>query len=121
MGDDRNWADPRLRYEEINVLNRFAWFDQFAQAYRASGDETYARAFVADLLDWISKNPAYQGQPWRSLEVGIRGQVWTTAYNNFLHSRALPMTCKFCYSSRSCSTHDWPIASMAGYAPAIGR
>ena len=53
-----------------------------AQAYRLTGDEKYVRCFISIMSDWITtvKCPRTSGDhPWRSLEVGIRGEYWTKA------------------------------------------
>ena len=57
-GNDIDWTywpvhDNELRWQ----LHRFKWFIPLGKAYRSSGDEKYAKAWVHQLDDWINKNP----------------------------------------------------------------
>lgn len=57
-GEDIDWRywpiqDNELRWQ----LHRHKWFIPMGQAYRVSGDEKYAREWVAQYIDWIVKNP----------------------------------------------------------------
>ena len=75
-------------------LNRHAAFATLAGAYRASGDERYARKFAELLESWIRDCPvpedgAWQGptSPWRTIECGIRtAGSWATALTTFRSS-----------------------------------
>ncbi len=61
-------------------LNRHHQFVVLGRAYRATGDERYARAAVSMLADWIAQCPFGRGMNWRSpLELAIRliNWVWT--------------------------------------------
>lgn len=57
-GKDINWQywpveDNELRWQ----LHRHKWFSSLGKAYRVSGDEKYAQAWVNQYMDWIEKNP----------------------------------------------------------------
>lgn len=77
-----------------SVLNRFPYFRDLGQAYWASGDKKYAQDFVFLLEDWIAKNPVPQdvntfgvfGNPWRSLEDGLRIQSWLDGMQFFMNA-----------------------------------
>jgi hypothetical protein len=61
-------------------------------AYRHTGDEKYAAAFVAQLHDWIDKHPlprqkAEHSESWRLMEVGLRTRVtWIPVFGVFFRS-----------------------------------
>ncbi len=68
--------------EYLFQMNRMRYVISLAQAYRLTGDEKYVRCFISIMSDWITtvKCPRTSGDhPWRSLEVGIRGEYWTKA------------------------------------------
>lgn len=68
--------------EYLFQMNRMRYVISLAQAYRLTGDEKYVKTFVRIMTDWITrvKCPYRSGDhPWRSLEVGIRGEYWTKA------------------------------------------
>jgi hypothetical protein len=47
------------------------------QAYRLTGDEKYAEAFVHHISDWIEKNPVRRGVNWVSpMEAALRAFSW---------------------------------------------
>lgn len=57
-GQDIDWTywpvkDNELRWQ----LHRTKWWVPLGKAWRASGDDKYAREWVAEYLDWIQKNP----------------------------------------------------------------
>ena len=57
-GKDINWQywpvqDNELRWQ----LHRHKWFSSLGRAYRTSGDEKYAKAWMHQYMDWIIKNP----------------------------------------------------------------
>jgi hypothetical protein len=71
-------------------LNRMFFWDDLAIAYRATGDERYAKAFVRELSSWIAQCPVPEraengpGSPWRTIEAGIRsGGSWIDAFYAF--------------------------------------
>lgn len=68
--------------EYLFQMNRHRYFINLAQAYRLTGDDKYIVCLVDLMKDWISRIPCpYQtgNHPWRSLEVGLRGEYWTKA------------------------------------------
>ena len=74
-----------------SVLNRFPYFVDLGQAYWATGDSKYTADFVFLLKDWVAKNPAPDGvkdfgvwgNPWRTLEAGLRVQSWLNGMQFF--------------------------------------
>lgn len=61
-------------------LNRHQWLVTLGQAYRLSGDERYAQAFVGSLSAWMEANPPGIGINWASsLEVSLRLIAWSWA------------------------------------------
>ena len=69
------WGDPEFVWQ----FNRHRFLLCFAQAYRMTGDEKYAVHCVRLIEDWISRNASVEegaGGPWRTLETGLRAEVW---------------------------------------------
>ena len=90
-GDDINWQywpvkDNELRWQ----LHRTKWWVPMGKAYRVTGDEKYAREWIAQYRDWIKKNPltefsASRIAKWRTPKMstlpGVRlrsATVWST-------------------------------------------
>jgi hypothetical protein len=72
-------------------LCRMYFWDSLSRAYRATGDERYARAWVEEMRSFVAEcpPPAEQrngpGSAWRTLEAGIRmADTWPTAYETFI-------------------------------------
>ncbi|HXM35377.1 MAG TPA: alginate lyase family protein [Pyrinomonadaceae bacterium] len=92
-----HWS--RLNYLDADVigdkkivweLNRHQYFTTLGQAYWLTGDEQYARGFVAHLVSWMDQNPPKLGINWASsLEVGLRAISWLWAFQFFKDSAAL--------------------------------
>lgn len=79
FGPDINWsADPHSYREWTYGINRFYHWSTLCETYWESGDETYAREFCNQLVDWVRKNPVPQfasgngSYTWRTIECGIR-------------------------------------------------
>jgi len=77
-------------------LNRMSFWSDLAAAYRATGDERYATAFVQELRSWIAQCPVpartenVSGSAWRTIEAGIRpGGSWMDAFYTFRSSPAM--------------------------------
>lgn len=71
-------------------LNRHQSFVMLGRAYRLTGDERYAEAFVHQLRSWITDNPPGFGINWSSsLEIALRAISWTWALHLFRASPAL--------------------------------
>ncbi|MEG2513930.1 MAG: heparinase II/III family protein, partial [Bacteroidaceae bacterium] len=107
-GKDINWQywpvkDNELRWQ----LHRHKWFTPMGKAYCVSGDEKYAKEWVAQFMDWIKKNPLVKMNKkeyelvtdgkikgevenvrfaWRPLEVSNRLQDQTAQFLYFLNS-----------------------------------
>ncbi|MCQ2179022.1 MAG: alginate lyase family protein [Bacteroidales bacterium] len=83
-----------LEYEEWPWgLSRHQYWIGLGRAYKATGDEQYARAFVNQLNSWIDQSPLpdYDAKidysRWRTIETGIRTLgAWPMAYLSFLQS-----------------------------------
>lgn len=73
-------GDKKITWE----LNRHQYFMKLGQAYVLTGDERYARTFVAHLESWIEANPPKLGINWASsLEVAFRSISWLWAFYFF--------------------------------------
>jgi hypothetical protein len=77
-------------------LNRHAGWMALARAYRDTGDEKYAREFVAQMTAWVRDCPMPETagntprSAWRTIETGIRAaQVWPELWYRFLPSPAM--------------------------------
>ena len=91
-------AKPPFNPEWTWQLNRTGGWRLLADAYLATKDEKYARAFAVQLADWLDQTGAVppekgynaQGSPWRTIEEGIRLMgPWPFAYRAFRHSPSL--------------------------------
>jgi hypothetical protein len=72
---------------ELSRCQHFAWL---GQAYWLSGDEKYAEEFVAEVNDWIEKNPPQLGVNWvTAMDVAIRAVNWLWGYHFFIDSPRL--------------------------------
>lgn len=72
------WGDREFLWQ----FNRHRFLPCLAQAYQMTGKERYARNYVRLMLDWI--NRVEEGDnidlgPWRTLETGIRAEMWLTS------------------------------------------
>lgn len=82
------WGDPEFVWQ----FNRHRFLLCLAQAYRLTKDEKYAAHCVRLLDDWIRRNPSVEegaGGPWRTLETGIRGEIWLRALAEISGSSAV--------------------------------
>ncbi|MBV9925935.1 MAG: alginate lyase family protein [Acidobacteria bacterium] len=79
-------GDKKLVWE----LNRHQHFVTLGRAYRATGDERYAEAFVEQLTAWAEANPPKLGPNWlSSLELAFRSISWLWALELFRDSPRL--------------------------------
>ena len=96
LARDFNWLGVRKQLDHeiewlqgpvewTHVLSRFGWWRDIAYAYWATGEDRYAEDFVFTLTHWIESNPVprilsnargERGTVWRTLETGIRGDLW---------------------------------------------
>jgi len=68
-------------------LSRCEHFVRLGQAYWITGDEKYAREFVAEVEDWIASNPWPWGVNWAcTMDVAIRAVNWLWGLAFFLDS-----------------------------------
>jgi len=80
LSDD---ADVKVPWE----LARHQHFVTLGQAYLLTGDEKYAREFVAQLNAWMDKNPPLLGVAWAcAMDVALRTISWTWAWHLFSRS-----------------------------------
>lgn len=77
-------------------LNRHAEWLALSRAYRDTGDEKYAREFVAQMTAWVRDCPKPETagnvprSAWRTIETGIRAaQVWPDLWFRFIRSPAM--------------------------------
>lgn len=77
-------------------LNRHAEWLALSRAYRDTGDEKYAREFVAQMTAWVRDCPMPETagnvprSAWRTIETGIRAaQVWPELWFRFVRSPAM--------------------------------
>ena len=97
----RIWYAPYPGGYDIKVpweLSRCQHFPRLGQAYLLTGDEKYAREFVAQATDWIEQNPWPWGVNWASsMDVAIRAVNWLWAYRFFEGSQSLSPGFKACF------------------------
>ena len=66
-------SDVKVPWE----LSRAQHFPVLGQAYWLTGDERYAREFVAEVDDWIDRNPLAYGVNWAcAMDVALRAVNW---------------------------------------------
>lgn len=95
MGPKIDWTlEPVGDREWTWSLNRHYFWLTMAEAYRATGDEKYARGFSEQLCDWVRNAPVppksmRDATPtWRTIEAGIRMfSTWMPAYYRFLPAK----------------------------------
>ncbi len=103
MGNSINWhysklprSDPGFNNQMTARLNRFFYWNWLGKAYWSSGDEKYAQGWIAQMRDWITRNPRVYGAygnnsaTWSTIDVGIRSaEPWPNALFHFLSSPSL--------------------------------
>lgn len=100
-GEDIDWAwDPRGDIEWVAAVYRFYWAAPLARAFRATGDQKYAKGFVDLTTDWINKHkledrkrihPVYtdwKGYVWLDIQTGIRATNICLAFKQLVHGEA---------------------------------
>jgi len=105
FGDQIDWGfnpttQPDSKWPRNNEwtwqLSRHAMWVDLSNAYRATGDEKYAREFVVELQSWVHDCPVPLARPangafskWRTIEAGIRtGSVWPEVFFRFVPAKA---------------------------------
>ena len=103
VGDDIDWTankydrkDPAYTPEWTYNLNRFSMWTDLGKAYWGTGDEKYAKEWIAQLRDWVEDNPylltgtGNNTPTWRTIEAGIRtAGSWQDTLQYFLASPSL--------------------------------
>jgi len=100
-GEDINWAwDPRGDIEWVAAVYRFYWAPPLANAYQATRDEKYVKAFVELATDWIAKHPlerrdirhsvytSWRGFPWLDIQTGIRADMICKVFPVLIHGES---------------------------------
>jgi len=90
---DSKWPQ---NHEWTWQLSRHAMWLDLGRAFYTTGDEKYAREFVAELRSWVQDCPVPLDAPanvafsrWRTIEAGIRaGTVWPEVFPRFLAAKA---------------------------------
>ncbi|WP_017259817.1 heparin-sulfate lyase HepC [Pedobacter arcticus] len=86
-GEDINWQNWPVKDNEVRwQLHRLGWFTSMGNAYRASGEEKYAKEWVNQYRDWVKKNPKGLSADndkyvWRPLEVSERISMLSGVFN----------------------------------------
>ncbi|HUV95984.1 MAG TPA: heparinase II/III family protein [Acidobacteriaceae bacterium] len=77
-------------------MNRMSFWYDLGNAYRATGDERYADAFVREMRSWVAQCPVPDhaantpDSAWRTIEAGIRmGGSWPDAFFAFRRSPSM--------------------------------
>jgi hypothetical protein len=100
-GPEIDWEwDPRGDIEWVAAIYRFYWARPLAEAYQATRDDKYVRAFVELTSDWIAKHPlekrdrrhpvytSWRGFPWLDIQTGIRADVICKVFPILVHGEA---------------------------------
>jgi heparan-sulfate lyase len=100
-GPQIDWAwDPRGDIEWVASVYRFYWALPLADAFVATGDEKYAKAFVEMASDWIAKHPlekrdmthpvykSWRGFPWLDIQTGIRAKNLCASFKSLVHAKS---------------------------------
>jgi uncharacterized heparinase superfamily protein len=74
-------------------LSRCQHFTALGQAYWLTGDERYAQEFVAEVDDWLDRNPWAYGVNWAcAMDVALRAVSWLWAFYFFADAQACRST-----------------------------
>jgi len=100
-GENIDWEwDPRGDIEWVAAVCRFYWAGPLATAFRATGDQKYAKSFVDLTTDWIGKHkledrkrihPVYEywkGYVWLDIQTGIRATNICLSFKQLVHGEA---------------------------------
>lgn len=98
FGEHIDWSinpTPNKYSEWTWQLSRHPFWAALGQAYRFTGDEKYAEAYVRQIRGWIIDNPLPKsaangvGSRWRTIESGIRtASSWPDAFFSCLNAKA---------------------------------
>lgn len=102
LAHDPQWLQGPTEW--THVLSRFGYWHDLGLAYWSTGRSAYARDFVELLEDWIKSNPVpakvsndrgLHGSVWRTLETGIRGQLWFETMELFMDAPEFDAEAKY--------------------------
>jgi len=102
LDHDIEWLQGPVEW--THVLSRHGYWKTLGYAYWATGEELYAEDWVYMLKDWIADNPVpriltnsrgKRGTVWRTLETGIRGDVWFDVMELFMDAPAFDAEAKY--------------------------
>ena len=85
-------AKPNGDEEWCFMLNRHKFWIDLGRAYYLTGNEKYAKAFVAQATHWIDNNPLedrLKKLSWRRIEAGIRCENWIKAFEYIKNSKSI--------------------------------
>ncbi|PIF70321.1 heparin-sulfate lyase HepC [Flavobacterium sp. 2] len=91
-GADIDWNYWPIKDNEMRwQLHRVNWWQPMGIVYRSTGDEKYAKEWIAQFRDWEKKNPLGLSKDndryaWRPLEVSDRVQSLPGTFNLFVSS-----------------------------------
>lgn len=90
-GKDIDWAKPHSDKEVMYQLHRMYWWSSMGQTYWYTLDEKYAKEWVLEVQDWITKNPCDPSSTtfayaWRPLEIASRLADQPALFNYFITS-----------------------------------
>jgi hypothetical protein len=78
-------SDVKVPWE----LSRCQHFTTLGQAYWLTGDEKYAREYVAEITDWLQANPWAHSVNWAcAMDVALRAMSWIWGFYFFGRSQA---------------------------------
>lgn len=87
-------GDPEWCY----MLNRHRYWVDLGRAFWLTGDEKYIKTYIEQISDWIDKNiysEALSSKTWRTIEIGMRCEIWLEALSYFIESPILNDTLLF--------------------------
>lgn len=102
LDKDIEWLQGPVEW--THVLSRFHYWKPLGYAYWGTGDSKYAEDFAYMLEDWIADNPVPRiltnsrgprGTVWRTLETGIRGDVWFDVMELFMDAAEFDAEAKY--------------------------
>ena len=90
-GTPVDWdSDPVKDIEWRANMQRFYWQSSLVEAYTATHNERYVKAWMQLTGDWIEKHPVNPPDfAWLDIQVGIRATNLCTAFEVFRHSPSL--------------------------------
>ncbi|MGE6355920.1 heparin-sulfate lyase HepC [Flavobacterium sp. NPDC079362] len=91
-GKDINWQYRPVQDQLLTTfLHRTAFWESLGVVYRSTGDEKYAKEWIFEMRDWISKNkqgayPDDKDYAWKAFVVSFRLNHWSGFFNLFVNS-----------------------------------